>query len=260
MHLRTKLIIFNVIVCMYYEASSQNIDTLPALIGPEPKFIYEDCGCGYKPELRIFYGLEGNYGGQEVTGSAKTRKGAVTVANLNNTDGDMDIDNVDNDVSVNINGNGRDEVDLMKLIIDVSGTLPGLCKDVVTLTYGGNIKFWEKKTKGTEITNLSFLVSTLPRTIWVEAFAISTSYKDIEIILWDKNNKELDKVKATAIWCEKKMAYISRTSIPIPRLIGIDQIGLEGVINKIIPPDGSRYGYGNFFNPVANNINPNFWL
>jgi hypothetical protein len=86
MHLRTKLIIFNVIVCMYYEASSQNIDSLPALIGPEPKFTYEDCGCAYKMELQIYNGLYPPYGGQLV--EDKLNIGAITVTNINDTDGD----------------------------------------------------------------------------------------------------------------------------------------------------------------------------
>jgi hypothetical protein len=63
-------------------------------------------------------------GGQNLEEDEEETTGAVTVANLNNTDGDFDaggneiVDVDETDVSVaGMNPPGRNEIDLMKLVV-----------------------------------------------------------------------------------------------------------------------------------------------
>ena len=67
-------------------------------------------------------GLDGATGGQEIPARDVKTKGAVTAANKNNTNGDFTgeyTDNIDRDqTGVTANGTkGRDEIDLMKLVL-----------------------------------------------------------------------------------------------------------------------------------------------
>lgn len=239
---------------MVQYASSQSINPL------EPKFGYEDCGCKININLRIFYGLYGNYGGQEVLNKDEETKGAVTVANKNDTNGNGPIDASEKPIIAT--PNGRNEIDLMALIIEAKGVTPDCPADNVILEYQGNIKFWESSSKSNEITTLSFPINTLPKTIWVEAPDVSTTVRDIIIKahINDLSNPVQDIVKATAIWCEKQQVYyrdvnnfpFSRRQDPEPSSAGIDNQDLIFIINdySFWNPDQTRYGYGVFGHEV----------
>ena len=179
----------------------------------ENEFEYEGCGCKANVNLYIYDGLNtlgepGNWGGNIVSGARnKFDDGAITVANLNDTDGDETID-IDDQV-VTASDFGEDECDLMKLNIVPTGNSSGNC--MVTLTYEGDIAFYNSYTKGTQITNLEFPLKDASgesniTTLFVEARAVSTAMRDIKI--YAKIDNEIkDKVAATAIWVEKKNIY-----------------------------------------------------
>jgi len=110
----------------------------------ENKFAYKDCGCDIKVNLRIFNGLNdqgnpGPFGGNEVSDDDEESPGAITIANFNDTDGDGKNDNVDMD-GVIASSTGRDELDLMKLIIEDSGEIPPDCTEKIKLVLSSNIK------------------------------------------------------------------------------------------------------------------------
>ena len=100
--------------------------TAPTSIG----FDFDLCACPTL-DMTIHDGLAGYSGGDPVSGTVsgmelEESRGAVTVANKNDTDGDTVIDNVDMDgvhsipVGTPGAGRGRDEIDLMKFIIRAS--------------------------------------------------------------------------------------------------------------------------------------------
>ena len=223
-------------------------------------FEYEDCSCAIPIELTIYNGLYGNYGGHVVPATKKVTPGAVTVANKNNTDGDVDVNSIDitdnTDQSVVIGTKGRNEVDLMKLEIKIQNGAPqtnsAICRNV-ELMLKGPIKLWKNSTKGTAQNNI-IPISTLPLTIWVEATAESSAVRDIEIEAVI-NGQSKDLVKATAIWVGKKMVYNktgNRTIVPDPVNLGIDQSMLLMFINgQSLAVDFTKYGHGSF------NISPN---
>ena len=223
----------------------------------ENEFEYEGCGCKANVNLYIYDGLNtlgepGNWGGNIVSGARnKFDDGAITVANLNDTDGDETID-IDDQV-VTASDFGEDECDLMKLNIVPTGNSSGNC--MVTLTYEGDIAFYNSYTKGTQITNLEFPLKDASgesniTTLFVEARAVSTAMRDIKI--YAKIDNEIkDKVAATAIWVEKKNIYSdedSKIEDPDPALLtGLDQPVLVNVINNDArAKDLTRYGFGSF--------------
>ncbi|MEZ4908635.1 MAG: hypothetical protein R2771_13575 [Saprospiraceae bacterium] len=216
---------------------------------------YDQSLCSGKVTIDIYDGLNdngnpGQWGGEIVKkgffggGRDKYNDGALTVANLNDTDGDGIIDK--DDVEVLVSTTGINETDLMKLEIKPSGYSSG-CK--VKLEYIGDIAFYYQYTKGTQVTNLE-LDATQNTTLWVEARSVSSQLRDIEIIA-KVNGKEEDKIAATAIWVEKKDVYyddISKIELPIPGNIGINNSVLEDIINTSTDGyravDDSRYGFG----------------
>ncbi len=208
------------------------------------QFEYVDCSCAVKIDLTIHNGLYGEYGGQAISNSKETSKGAVTVANLNDTDGDDIIDNLDN--SVVKSSSGRDEVDLMKLIIASNGALVPSCPDL-ELVLQGPIKLWKNKTKVTPQSN-TITISSLPLTIWVEATQVSSSVRDI-VIQAVVDNDVKDEIKATAIWVDFIKKYKIKTSSGIENssalLLGINEPSLSNFIDNVIPNNlGDRYGLG----------------
>ena len=147
-----------------------------------------------KVDLDIYNGQAGS----EVVEDKEESIGAFTVANLNDTDGDGIMDKDDN--SVKATANGRDEVDLMQLIIRKPE--PDFGENVKLKVISGDVKLWEESTKETEIllTNgtVEFPTSTLPKTLWVEALAPSSSLRDIVLELEYRGCR--DTVKGTGIW------------------------------------------------------------
>ena len=177
-------------------------------------FQYEDCGCDFKVNLRIFHGLNGD----EISESDEESKGAVTVANKN---GD----------------NGGTEIDLIKLIIEPKGKKASNCD--VELISDGNIFFWNNSDRTGAITNLIFNSDDLPKTIWIEALDVSTDVKDI-IIEAKVGNIIYDKVTATAIWCN----FVNKYNDGVTPLPGDDPLysGIPGYIDS----DEDYYGLGYF--------------
>ena len=182
--------------------------------GNNSGFQYEDCGCDFKVNLRIFHGLNGD----EISESDEDSKGAVTVANKN---GD----------------NGGTEIDLIKLIIEPKGKKASNCD--VELIADGNISFWNNSDRTDALTNLIFNSDDLPKTIWLEALDVSTDVKDI-IIEAKVGNKIYDKVSATAIWCK----YVNKYNDGITPLPNDDP--LHSFIPENIDSDGDYYGLGYF--------------
>ncbi|MCB0517235.1 MAG: hypothetical protein KDD49_14315, partial [Bacteroidetes bacterium] len=216
-------------------------------------FLYEDCVCATKVDLAIFNGLYKPYGGNEVANAKETSVGAVTVANKNDTDGDGTTDKDDNDVTAT--AAGRDEVDLMKLVISTKSAVVKDCPPVV-LTTTGNIKLWEKSTKGTPASTI-IPVSDLPKTLWIEATDVSNSVRDISIKA-TLDGIAQDEVKATAIWVEKKNVYKDRLPTPTPASLGIDEPTLLSLftystafITPFTSSDGTLYGFGSYY-PIPN--------
>jgi len=152
----------------------------------QDEFSWIDCGCDVEINLRIHDGLNkdgetGIYGGEEISEILEAdERGAVTVANLNDTDGDSVPDNEDMDGVIESDF-GRNELDLMKLIIEADGEVPDGCDQKVRLVATANVKFWKDYLKVFQQTDLEFDLLTLPRTIFVEAIEVSNELRDIEI-------------------------------------------------------------------------------
>lgn len=208
-------------------------------------FVYEGCGCGGVINLRIHNGLYDPYGGQPVSDEEEVTKGAITVANLNDTDGDGIIDNIDNNVTSS--SLGRNEVDLMKITISKEGEFPSSCETLELFTTG-EIELWQNSTKGT-IANRTIEIDDLPIDLWIEATAVSNSLRDISIkAVMDGDVK--DEVKATAIWVDKENVYNTRTSTPAPSSLGIDkQSLLDFLATYTQSVDGTLYGFG-YYRPI----------
>jgi len=141
----------------------------------------------------------GQYGA-DVLEAEEMTVGAFTVANWNDTDGDGVRDDQDND-GVIATAAGRDEIDLMELVIDKPTPDRG---GWVTLTASYNVRLWNEETKVTEVVldaygNVELLTSQLPMTLYVEVTSPSTSLRDV-IITADYQGYASDSVAATGIW------------------------------------------------------------
>jgi len=207
-------------------------------------------------ELVIHNGLEGYSGGQEIKGEDKVKKGAITVANLNDTNGDTKVDK-DQEKVVKDGEKGRDEIDLMKLI--VKKPVPDLKGNAKLKIVSGDIKLWEKSTKEKEITvdknkEVEFKTDDLPKTLWIEARSPSAKPRDIELELEYKGTK--DKVLATAVWVAKSRVFAKRQAkdgfpdnpVPGPGK-DLPELTKATVLDNILEDkavDGSRYGHGFF--------------
>lgn len=214
-----------------------------------------------KVDLIIHNGLKGVSGGQKIDEADEETVGAVTVANLNDTDGDGTdgtLDKDDDDVSVTgANPPGRNEHDLMELII--KKPVPD-CGDKVTLeVVSGDVKLWEKSTKETEIElaggKVEFDTSDLDKTIWVEASALSGSLRDIELELEYKGLK--DKVKATGLWVAKTRTFSTRAAAGANNTVpaNLDRVFLsDDITMNAVAVDGSHYGVGPFERRTVNQV------
>ena len=92
--------------------------------------------------------------------------------NDDDDDSDTEIDNQDNKVI------GED--DLVRLEISCE---PGDLSGNFTLSWGNNIKLWERTEKETEITQSQYTSEQLPKTCYVEGYNVSKTIKDAEIKL-----------------------------------------------------------------------------
>ncbi len=207
--------------------------------------------CKGSVTIDIYNGLYGSYGGQIIPNSDKLTKGAVTVANKNDTNGNGHPDK--DDFEVLAGPTGRDEVDLMKLIIKPTGFTKG-CKVKIEPT--GNIAFYNKSTKGPKITNLKF-DATKNTIIWVEAISESLSVRDI-IIKARAGGIVKDEVKATAIWVQKKNVFYTRSATPTPNGSSLS-INKKSMLDYILyysnATDGTWWGFGSY-RPIPPNAYP----
>ena len=184
----------------------------------QSNFQYENCGCDFGVNLRIFNGQDGI----EIGESDEETKGAITVANKNGN-------------------NGGTEVDLMKLIIESKGNKAGSCE--VKLEYEGKVTFWKASDKTGPISNLTFSSDDLPKTIWIEAQDVSAAVQDI-VINANINTQNYDTVKATAIWCTLVDKY-NEGNTPSP---SITDPPLPSFIHNFVDTDGDFYGLGYYNN------------
>lgn len=147
--------------------------------------------------------------------------GSFTVANLNNTDGD-NISNIDgantdvNDDNVIATAHGRNEMDLMRLILE--RPVPPMGGNVRLTIVRGNVKIWASSTKGTEITSFTRPLTDFTTDHdadgnpdlewWVEARS-PTDLRGIELkyeyILPNGRVLTSDRVTATAVWAQNTM-------------------------------------------------------
>jgi len=128
---------------------------------------------------------DGQYGAP-VSESLEETRGAFTVANLNDTDGDGVQDSADPQVDPMGSGKGVPEWDLMELRIDKPTVDRGgaVVLDVNPAHY--RIRLWESATKGTEVPidlygEVHIPTSQLPKTVYVEALEGSTALRDMQI-------------------------------------------------------------------------------
>lgn len=213
------------------------------------------------PEINliIYNGLNGATGGQVISEDNEEVLGALTVANLNDTDGDGTVDI--NDINITASPMGRDEVDLMRLDIESVGIMEHDCNQQLSLeVISGAITFWQSPTKNIQIQNLNFDVAELPLTIYIEATQASNAIRDIEIVL-QYDERIQDRVRATAIWAEITRTFRVRGNedfvTPIPDGLPNNphpflDLNLNFPINSSIinlisgrtAMDNSRYGFG----------------
>jgi hypothetical protein len=206
----------------------------------------EPCGCTGEVDLVIYNGLSGDFGGQEIPSTKEDIRGAITVANMNDTDGDG-IKDFEDDIVVE-SEIGRSEVDLMRLDIRITDVVTPSC-EFVQFNLSSGLRLWEQSTKVTPIDNRRVPVSSLPMTIYVEATEPSFSIADMEIIagLLGENGEliKTDKVVITSIWFENRENHLDVTVLPTPSSLGIDGVNLLNVINnEFVSTDGRRYGKG----------------
>jgi hypothetical protein len=188
--------------------------------------------------------------GKPLDSVKKLSPGAVTVANQNDTNGSGMGGNggVDKDEnSVLATDIGRNEIDLMKLVVKKRDDVPGLTGNVVLEKVKGTVKLWTQPYKGTEVnisSPLTIPVADLPKTYYIEATAVSTELRDIEFKI-SFNGKE-DRVKATAVWVVKTNHWSDNSATP-----AVSDLSNLGGINKIAittneAENGTLYGHGDF--------------
>jgi len=151
--------------------------------------------------LKVDLDIANGQGGSLLDEDKEETPGAFTVANLNDTDGDGTTDKDDSDVSAT--ANGRDEIDLMQILLHKPE--PDLGDKVKLKVVSGDVKIWEQSKKVSEVTltggAIEFNTTDLDKTLWVEARSKSGTLRDIELELEYKGCK--DAVKATGLWVER---------------------------------------------------------
>lgn len=171
---------------------------------------------------------------------------------------------------------GRDEIDLMKLVINKPDPDSG---GKVTLTLvGGNVMLWQTSTKDkdTEVTltdgKVEYDTTALPKTLWIEARAVSAALMDI--VLKAEYKGASDTVKATALWVQKtnrpanqglnpwrvrqagENSGFPNNPKPVDDLQDISDLSFTRVvITNNIALDGSFYGFGTFGKKFSPNEN-----
>ena len=142
-------------------------------------------------------------------GKIKTEIGAFTVVNQNDTDGDGIVDNIDTQGVRATDGKGKDEVDLMALVVKKpTGMIAG---DSVIVTATGPARYFGKSTRETPLGNplvlgADYFQSGDIKVFFVEIYATSDTLRAVEIEMkytYDMNKQvATDTVKATGVWVD----------------------------------------------------------
>lgn len=187
--------------------------------------------------------------GQPLSAGPKFSKGAICLANLNDTNGNGIVDKDETDISAN--SLGRNEIDLMKLVIrprDVSISLSGNI-ELTKLSGGPAIKLWRTPNKvlSTDEVTLPATISSseLPITLYVEALEPSQTVRDI-VLTASYGNKQ-DIVRATAYWVDLVNTYGETTDDPDLVGLGVNEC-IKFQINNNVQGSSSKYGFGKFRN------------
>lgn len=123
-------------------------------------------------------------------------RGAYTLANVNDTDGDGFLDFVDG----NVGAGERDEIDLVQIGLNPPFPNFGGFVDLTINQDDTRIALWKDSTKaGGAEARRRFPVTELPLTLWMEGKKESNAVRDVELRLTYENNCE-DVVRATFIW------------------------------------------------------------
>lgn len=228
--------------------------------------------CNPLVDIRIFDGFydwaadTSWSGGQMVPDAIEASKGAVAVANLNDTDGDTIPDY--QDMSVTASPVGRNEIDLMKLIVLKPAPYPGGELKLRVLEGGQRAKLWKAPTKEDSLAstlpneyNISFGNATDSLVYYLEATNHSDTLRDIVIEASYYGKK--DTVAATAFWVDSNNVWFNRSIPPQPTFSGVScdcppttipasdpaiQLSECGTYRRIncgwIANDMTRYGFG----------------
>lgn len=200
-------------------------------------------------------------GGQMLSTGDKQNIGAVTVANLNDTDGDDTIDNMDNVVTAG--SHGRNEIDLMKIEVRKKNPSAVLTGNVTVSVDSGNVKFWANSTKVTPVNliggSVTFPASQLPKVYYIEAVSVSASLRDIKIKASFNGNS--DYVVATAVWFTNTNTWSSNASSPIPGSASLPDCNSEALVNSInnrwvSASTNQIYGFGPFYKGTPHPLIP----
>ncbi|MDF1661755.1 MAG: hypothetical protein P1V97_08275 [Planctomycetota bacterium] len=131
-------------------------------------------------------------GGLYIAEEDETKRGAFTVANLNDSDADGKIDKDDDDVD--------NDPDLV--VVTVYPPFKKVNAKTFSLTVSKSLRVWDDEDKTKEVKARVFPIPTLERTFYIEATATSDSMRDLTITATCAGYK--DEVKLTAIWVKYK--------------------------------------------------------
>ncbi|MCB9352790.1 MAG: hypothetical protein H6573_35700, partial [Lewinellaceae bacterium] len=228
--------------------------------------------CNPLVDIRIFDGFydwaagASWSGGQMVPDAIEASKGAVTVANLNDTDGDTIPDY--QDMSVTASLVGRNEIDLMKLLVFKPQPYSGGSLKLRVLEGGQRVKFWKAPTKEDSLASaspneysISFANAPDSLTYYLEATDHSDTLRDI--VIEASYGGKRDTVAATAFWVDSNNVWFNRSIPPQPTFSGAScdcpyaatpaqnplvQLSECRIFTRIncgwIASDMTRYGFG----------------
>jgi uncharacterized protein (DUF2141 family) len=166
-------------------------------------------------DLDIWDGLDGAGGGWPVGEFAEETRGAFTVTNIQDTNGDGKRDRDQNPVEAT--PKGRNEVDLMKMEMVVKN-VPADADVTLEITgpNAGEVKLWDTSTKKREITKRSWKAGELetPKVVWVEIRETDPTklvMRGVTLTLRCLGLK--DTVKATGIWANVTAVWHDRDDV-----------------------------------------------
>lgn len=222
---------------------------VPVMLGGPVLQAGQQCPPNVSIDLDIFDGLDAGCangcGGKEVPDAKEVSRGAVTVANLNDTDNDGIIDRDDGAVLA-LNASGRSEIDLMKIIL--RKPTPDLGGVVELKVIGGDVKAWLTSSK-VEAQTLphSYPTAALPVTLYVEARGVSSAVRDIgleAIYNPPPGGSARDEVRGTGAWATRSLVKVTRALADNTIPEDADRSGYQAFINRTLAQDGTRFGVG----------------